>query len=71
MVVPLQNEPNAHWWKIDHPGTDVPYNGSDYAAFFNEAAAAIHADMPQLALGGPVTWCPPSGSRWVWVWAVM
>lgn len=63
--VRAQNEPNAHWWKIDHVGTNVPFNGSDYAKFFNEAAAAIHAGMPSLSLGGPVTWCPPSGSRCV------
>lgn len=59
----LLNEPNAHWWHVRNPTTGKLYTGTDYAAFFNTAAAVIHGALPNLKIGGPVTYNPPTGDQ--------
>jgi hypothetical protein len=49
----LDNEPNAHWWKVNK-------SGQDYGRLFNVVARALHAKYPDLLIGGPVLLWPPA-----------
>lgn len=49
----LLNEPNSHWFRTKHSGTD-------YANVFLHVAGAIKAKYPQIRIGGPVLCWPPT-----------
>ncbi len=49
----LLNEPNAHWFRTKHSGTD-------YANVFLHVAGKIKAKYPQIRIGGPVLCWPPT-----------
>lgn len=49
----LDNEPNAHWYKVNK-------GGADYAKLFVTVAKALKAAVPDALLGGPVICWPPA-----------
>lgn len=49
----LDNEPNAHWWKISK-------DGKDYGHLFQIVAKALHEKFPDISIGGPVLLWPPA-----------
>ena len=51
--VHVTNEPNAFWFRSNK-------DGQDYAKLFNAAAEAIHAQHPDVLVGGHVSCWPPT-----------
>jgi len=49
----LDNEPNAHWYKVNQ-------GGPEYAALFAAVAKALHAAFADARIGGPVLCWPPA-----------